>query len=278
MFDQILYFTAGTLVGLFVSFVTGHRPLIPGDTWRSSGSGTSVVKDHWRGYAPQLALLIVGYCIQAVIRSVVYITGAHQVCYPYFPPPDNVEIMTGWWLTAIFTGIGLIAIFILTIFSDRLSWFLKLFVFTYEDNFMNSYISFYIAGLIFLLLPHAMWSYLVLTPASWTFWVAGALTAIAVLFVWAVFYFVGATWLRLNRTHFSSNHSRTTWGEFCLITGGIHLFGYIWYIIGGQFGDTREDFNTTLYTYLAFTLAILILIYIIIHNQRRAYLKSSSRC
>lgn len=257
--DQLLYFVAGTLMGLVTYFVTRHRPLIPGDTLR--------LKKRTGQYVPQLALFVTGYCIQAFIRSIVYIKGLHQVYYPYFPPPDDGEIMAGWWVTAVLTGLGLVAIFLLTLFSVRVHWIISMFIFSYRDNLNSPFITFYIVGLSLLLAPQLLWSYLVTKASPWDFWVAGALSASLVLFVWASFYFAGAVWLRLNTNHFSPLKGRANWGEFCLLNGFVHVAGYIWYIVGGSMGDDRDAFNVTLYTYLGGTLAICILALFIVRRQ-----------
>lgn len=266
--DQLIYFLAGTFLGVAGMLVTGQRPLIPGDTWRSSGSGTSRVMKYWRSM-PQFAPMWNVFAIQFLIRSVIYITGAHQVCYPYYPPPGDDGIMLGWWFSAFLASAMIVASFALTIVSDRLGAFWKAFAFTYEDDYKNAYIAFYIVGLIVLAGLQAVWNFLVLPPTSWPFWAAGTLTAGLVLLAWGLFYIVGAKWLRLDTSHFAALHSRASWGEFCLLIGGIHVLGHIWYIIGGHYGTTRDDFNVAIYSFLITAIVVYIAAFFAIRNNHR---------
>ncbi len=271
--DQLLYFFGGTLLGIGVVLVTGQRPLIPGDTWRSSGSGTMEIMKYWRSM-PQFALLWNTYAAQLLMRSIVYIAGLHQSCYPFYPPPDDDAIMVGWWVSVVIASLMLIASFTLTFYADKLPAFWRAFAFTYEDDFQNAYIVFYLVAFIILNAIQAIWNFLVLPPNSVTFWIAGTVTAASAALIWTVVYILGAGWLRLDSTHFGPVHSRASWGEFCAIAGGIHVLGHIWYIVGGKLGSTRDDFNVALYTYLGACILLLVGGYFVVLGGHRVRFKS----
>lgn len=253
----------GTFLGIGLSIVMGTRALIPGDTFR-------------RG-VPQLGIFMFTFFIQAGMRAVFVLTGAHRVAANFPPDPADPAVWWGYLATLLTSIGGAIAIVYLTYTQMARRGFLSWFTVSYEDGMKSRYIVWYGAALAMVLSPQALWDFLVLPPTGWVQWHAGLLTTGVTIVMWIIVYWFFGTYLRIDKTHFSAEQSRVSWHQFVLTTGGFHIALHIYYLIAAEFGSTPADSDTVFTIYIVLAFLVMIFLYFYFKKLHRVRLSNLSK-
>lgn len=226
---MVYYFQIGAIGGLFWSAALGAPVLVPVHSFHG---------EHIH-LGPIVSTTVLVWSIQAAAHAV----GATQVHNPF---PGSLGVAGDWIMFAVYILLLAVVIVWTWFFPNG---FVKLgtmkfsLAFRYRDrsdNFLA--VEFLLFTLVLPLAPQTAWDFLVLPPTNWSQIAAGTLTLGLEVLVWAGTYFWGR-WRKLNKTFFSAENSRVSWGEWILAVGGLQIVSGVAYLVAAEFLDDFAALN-----------------------------------